>query len=459
MKKKILTLLVLLMTAVTGAVAQYESHWPDFNKQDYADANSIVAAIKIDDVIITADDPRWDALEVAFFVGDECRGSGTGDNSADYYLYNGYVVDYGDPFPIIDGAAICYNTAGETVSVKMYDHINGILYEDCVVTLQGEPLTIHTGEDHMEGWDDPENPVILSFTTPESEPAESSVTVTEITKNQWQFLMPAFDVELEVEYDTELALNEVDDNAAKLDEWNGYEADVTLTRTLAAGVWNTLAAPFGISATNYATLQQLLSEQGGTIAVKELTSTTLSGQTLTLNFTDATQIEAGKPYLVKVSKELNLATLPAQIDALSSPINPFKGVIISKTAVPVETSYVNFIPTLGKTLVTGPTGDEDNEDAVLFLAAGNTLKNPTVVNDPEQQSSYLKGFRAYFQLKDASNARSITLNLGDESTGITTTDFTDSTDKAGAVYDLQGRKVNAAQKGVYIQNGKKTVVK
>ena len=95
---------------------------------------------------------------------------------------------------------------------------------------------------------------------------------------------------------------------------------------------------------------------------------------------------------------------------------------------------------------------------MLFLAAGNTLKNPTVVNDPGQQSSYLKGFRAYFQLKDASNARSITLNLGDEATSIIST--TDNTDNTDSVYDLQGRKVdNAATKGVYIQNGRKVVVK
>ncbi len=55
---------------------------------------------------------------------------------------------------------------------------------------------------------------------------------------------PAFDVELEVEYETALALSETTDNSAALTEWNGYEADVTLTRTLQAGSWNTFAAPF-----------------------------------------------------------------------------------------------------------------------------------------------------------------------------------------------------------------------
>ena len=83
-------------------------------------------------------------------------------------------MDYGDPFPILDGAPICYNTAGEEVSFKMYDHINGVLYDDCTVIYNDSPLTIYTGEDHMEGWIDPENPVFLCFTTPEPAPAASA---------------------------------------------------------------------------------------------------------------------------------------------------------------------------------------------------------------------------------------------------------------------------------------------
>ena len=57
-----------------------------------------------------------------------------------------------------------------------------------------------------------------------------------------------------------------------------------------------------------------------------------------------------------------------------------------------------------------------------------------------------------------SNARAITLVFGD-ATGIANTDRTDLTD--GDYYDLNGRKLNGlpTKKGVYIQNGKKVVVK
>ena len=182
--------LALLLTAATGAWAAKVTHWPDFNKQDYAGSNTFVAAIQIDGEIITAADPRWDALEVAFFVGNECRGNGN-------YLYNGYVEEYEEPYPIINGASIFYNNAGEQVSVKMYDHINGILYEDCVVTLQGEPLTILTGEKHQEGWDDPYNPVFLSFTT--AAPSGPEVDWNKTSKTG-TFDMPGGNVELEPEY-------------------------------------------------------------------------------------------------------------------------------------------------------------------------------------------------------------------------------------------------------------------
>ena len=53
------------------------------------------------------------------------------------------------------------------------------------------------------------------------------------------------------------------------------------------------------------------------------------------------------------------------------------------------------------------------------------------------------------------NAR--VLKIDNEATGITTTNYTNDTD--GAIFDLSGRKVAKAVKGVYIQNGRKVVVK
>ena len=264
----------------------------------------------------------------------------------------------------------------------------------------------------------------------------AGVELTKASNGEWTLAeMPGFDIELEMEYETALALNEVDDNTATLAEWNGYEADLTLTRTLVAGDWNTLAVPFSADAVTL-----------GLAAAKELESATLEGQTLTLNFKDATSLVAGKPYLVKVAADVE------------NPI--FDGVTVSNVAVPTETEVIDFIPTLGKTLVTGPAGNESSTEAVLFLADNNELKNPTVVNDPAEQSSYMMGFRAYFQLKNASAARSFILNFGDDvTTGIEAIDHS-SLNIDHSVYDLQGCRVSgSAQRGLFIVNGKKVVIK
>ena len=154
-----LFVLLLNVAGMTKAFAQqYESYWPDFNYQDYDSQAGFVAAIMIDGQIIYNTTEGWDALEVASFVGDECRGNNN-------YLYDGYVQEYGDPFPVLDGMPIYYTSLSDTVTFKMYDHMNGILYEDCEVIYNGEPITVLTGEYHEEGWFDPENPVFLSFTT------------------------------------------------------------------------------------------------------------------------------------------------------------------------------------------------------------------------------------------------------------------------------------------------------
>ena len=159
MKKLLLTLIVSLALSVS-AFAQYESHWPGFDYHDFEDQGAFVAAIAINGHIITAEDADWDALEVAFFVGEECRGN-------DYYLYNGYVEEYGDPFPILDGVAVFYTYAEETVSYKMYNHVTGDEYSNFELYQYstGEAVTVLTGEEHTEGWDDPEDPLILNFIT------------------------------------------------------------------------------------------------------------------------------------------------------------------------------------------------------------------------------------------------------------------------------------------------------
>ena len=221
-----------------------------------------------------------------------------------------------------------------------------------------------------------------------------------------------------------LTLDEATDNSTTLTTNDGKKANVTLTRTLQTSGWNTFCVPFSTSIPS-----------GWT--VKELTTSSFNSSTgaLSLTFGNATSIVAGTPYLVKVT---------------SNVVNPtFDGVTISKDTAPVSTTAIDFVPTLGLTEITGDAND------VLFLSSGNKLLHPSSL------PANMKGFRAYLLLKgEAALARSFSMDFGDgETTGIITIENGQSA-TSKAIYDLQGRRVNGtAQKGMYIVNGKKTVIK
>ena len=225
----------------------------------------------------------------------------------------------------------------------------------------------------------------------------------------------------------DITLNETE--AGEVTAVDGYFSNVTLTRTLQAGSYNTFAAPFDISVSE-------LSAKGIT-TVKELQSSTFADGVLTLNFADATEIEAGKPYLVKVSANV---------------VNPtFEGVTVSSTTTPTETTAVNFIPTLGATTLVGDV------KSILFLGAENKLINPSAEN------SSMKGFRAYFQLKgDAATARAFNINFEDgETTGIESLTPDSCPKREESIYTLDGRRVvgQPSAKGVYVVSGKKVIIK
>ena len=233
------------------------------------------------------------------------------------------------------------------------------------------------------------------------------------------------------------------DNSTTISNNGGYFADVTLaSRTLYKdGAWNTLCLPFNVDNFTGTPLQ------GAT--VKTLASTGFTGGTLTMNFSDdVTSIEAGKPYIVKWANGTNI-------------VNPvFNGVIISDATANAETDYVDFVGTYGPVSIY--TAGKTN----LYLGAGNKLYYPT---EPNFQ---VNAFRGYFQLKQgltvgkaANGVRAFVLNFGDddETTGIISIDngqliIDNSMD---AWYSLDGRRLNGkpTQRGIYVNNGRKVVIK
>ena len=270
---------------------------------------------------------------------------------------------------------------------------------------------------------------ILALLLTVTQGAWAQVTVTPVDATHYQFNMPAYNVEVS----TELwyLVNEektLDENIAAY----GTKSNFFLNRTLTANVWNTFASPFAIAAGD---MEKYF---GAGAKVRQLSSTSVEGTVLTLNFTDATSIVAGQPSLVK----------PAATVDFSADGKEFAGVNLN-TATPTadNTTYVDFVPTVGKTAVTG------NVEDILMMTIEGKLVHPTAVGD-------MKGFRGYFVMHDAPLARAFSINFGDgETTGIIPIRTENGSTNAEGIYDLQGRKVTQPTKGIYIQSGRKAIIK
>ena len=234
-----------------------------------------------------------------------------------------------------------------------------------------------------------------------------------------------------------ISLADNSDNSTTISDKDGYLADVTLTgRTLYKdGAWNTLCLPFNVNNFTGTPLE------GAT--VKTLESTSFSGGTLTMNFSDdgVTSIEAGKPYIVKWANGTNI----------ENPV--FNGVLISNVTTNAETDYADFVGTYS------PVSIYTDEKTNLYLGADNSLYYPTA------SGFKVNAFRAYFKLNGLTageiTSGAIELNFGeDEATRILTTNFTNDTN-SDAWFTLDGRKLSGkpTQRGIYINNGKKTIIK
>ena len=150
--------------------------------------------------------------------------------------------------------------------------------------------------------------------------------------------------------------------------------DFDLGRTLYKdGKYNTLCLPFDVSAEELADEEYPL--YGATL--KELESAEVSGGALYLTLTDATSIEAGKPYLISWEDGEDLVN-PSFTDIHIHAYEPQT----------VEGGALNFVGTLAPKTFTAADAEK-----TLFLGANDRFHWPTA-------GSTLRGFRAYFEISD-----------------------------------------------------------
>lgn len=206
------------------------------------------------------------------------------------------------------------------------------------------------------------------------------------------------------------------------------DVDVQLKRSLTPAQWNTFCVPFTISA-------DVIAEKFGA-GTQVCTFGSMNGNVM--NFAHSTTIEAGKPYIVKPTQEV---------------VNPsFTGVNIEATAakkVGADGYFMQGIYSAKTDLATDGTN--------LFIGDGNKFYKPAGAT-----TAKMKGLRAFFIVPQGTNLAALRANIDGATTAIDelTTVVEQPTDNR--IYNLQGQFVGTSFEGlhgVYVQNGKKVLVK
>lgn len=242
--------------------------------------------------------------------------------------------------------------------------------------------------------------------------------------------------------DDDLEQPEGSKNTDILDANFGKIANVTLKDRVfyKDGNWNTLCLPFNL------TEEQIANSPLAGATIKELYNAHVTGRHVDITFSQATEITSDWFYIFKWEE---------QGENIVNPV--FNGVTIDYPDVEGPMIYTNdfkfWVMGNYSTVVANPA--EENVYA-YYLGADNKLRY-------SEEPVNLHTFRLYFNFfKSDVDPSAVEFNLnfdGEESTGIVEVDGARKAAHEGT-YNLQGVKINEPkQKGVYIQNGRKVVVK
>lgn len=216
-------------------------------------------------------------------------------------------------------------------------------------------------------------------------------------------------------------IKNLDENNKTMNMINDRFAEVTLTRSMREGSWNTFCVPFDMTA------EDIAANFGTGAEVKELTGVSAEGETYSLVFSDVTVITRNKPCLVK----------PTQ--AVSTIATGEKDVVIGGAEPAVNVT-------------------DGNGHSVTFHGNYTSMMVPRDAFFISNNSFYLadsdvtlKGFRGYFTIDGNATAKEMNICFG-ESDGIVRTE---STAQYNQAYNLAGQRVSGDAKGMIIVNGRK----
>lgn len=221
-------------------------------------------------------------------------------------------------------------------------------------------------------------------------------------------------------------LNDTQDNSKLLEANDTKSTPVILSRTLLADTWNTFCVPFDIDLKDGKI-------NGTEVSVMEYDCTTDH----TIKFKNATNIEAGKAYLINPKKEIK------------DPI--FTNVTINNVT-PIVSGDKDGYSFVG--IYSPITFNDSNKDRILILSKEG--KFLSVRNGGE-----MKGMRAYFTIPPKTKAEALRLMINNKPTAITEITTTLSSPEKIFYTDgtYAGTDIKNVKKGIVIKGGKKILVK
>lgn len=216
-----------------------------------------------------------------------------------------------------------------------------------------------------------------------------------------------------------------------------YEnANVTLQRTLSKDYWNTFCVPFALDA------EQVTQYFGEGTQLR-----TYEGrcENNIVYFATVDNIEAGKPYIMKPGNAVVLNPTFEGVSMVATGLdeNGNPQAVGDASTVQMKGIYNQILLNTDKT--------------ELFLGDNDLFYYP--IDDIDART--IGGLRAYFIVPQGTDIKKLRANLDGTPTSLDT--IFDTEESNAPVYNLQGQCVGnslrALKSGIYIQNGKKVVVK
>ena len=170
-----------------------------------------------------------------------------------------------------------------------------------------------------------------------------------------------------------ITLLDTEDNTEVLEEHKNQTQNMSVFRSLTAGMYNTLCLPFDVNEFTGTPLENATVWQYNGATVENETT----NKEIFLNFEEVTAIEAGKPYLVEPATDI-----AAPMEFKDVTISVTKGSNVAQSAVTMHG-------------ILHPKELQADVKSILFLVANNNLAWANV-------TANMKGMRAYFNVNDPS---------------------------------------------------------